>query len=315
VTGKGDHMTSVLLQPGLRIVDGVGLATLTDHSPVIAAGYSAESLYVDNRYAVTRATVERSWAAGAPVMLNHEGIPSDAKNGYPAGERAAHQAVDAATRLGFRGESPLIFSGADEHFADLHGAGLDWHRALVDVLGPINWTGGSYGFKEMLELLSVQPWWPDDWPLWHWGGDGSFRYPWATIKQGPGPSYFDSTIGRQVDNNTLLKPMKFWSGYGADKLDPQEDDMTEAELRAIVDPQFKAIWDALTGPQPVKDPYGNDLSTVWAALYAADTLIRPDYLINRIADAVIAKLPPGQGGGLTEADVKRIVNSTHLTTD
>jgi hypothetical protein len=308
-------MTSVLLQPDSTGVDGVSLSTLRDFSKVVDAGFQWVSLYLGGDYGVKPYAIEAAWNAGLRVMLNYERTPDAAKGGYRVGEQAARTAITQARQLGFNGECPLPFSAADEHFSDIAGAGLDYHRALVDVLGPISWTGGAYGFYEMLALLAQQDWWPDDWPLWHWGGDGRAIYPWTWVKQGPGGSYFDPVIGLRVDRNRLYKPMKFWSGYGADKLDPTEDDMTEAELRAIVDPQFKAIWDALTGPQPVKDPYGNDLSTVWASLYAADTLIRPENLINRIADAVIAKLPPGQGGGLTEADVKRIVNSTHLTTD
>lgn len=218
------------------MVDGVGLTSLPNHSVVEAAGYAAEVLYVANQYGTNRTAIERAWAAGLPVMLNYEGIADDAKNGYPAGVRAANKAIVEAKKLGFDGDCPLPFSAADQHFADLRGAGLDYHRALVDVLTPIGWVGGAYGFKEMLELLAAQSWWPPDWPLWHWGGDGKTHYSWAWVKQGPGGSYWNETIGRQVDHNLLLKPMKFWSGDGPDPLDPQEEDMalTDAELARIV---------------------------------------------------------------------------------
>jgi hypothetical protein len=213
-------MTSVLLQPGTRGCDGVSLSTLRDFSKVRQAGYSWVSLYLGGAYYVRPYALEAAWAAGLPVMLNYERAASDAKNGYPAGKKAAETALVQAQELGFHGEAPLPFSAADEHFTDLAGAGLDYHRALVDVLAPHGWTGGAYGFKEMLELIARQAWWPDDWPLWHWGGDGSTIYPWTWVKQGPGGSYFDQTIGLQVDNNRLYKPMRFWAGYGADKIDP-----------------------------------------------------------------------------------------------
>lgn len=226
-------MTSALLQPDATMVDGVGLTELQDHSVVRDAGYVAESLYVGNRYGTNRTAIERAWAAGLPVMLNYEGIEDDAKNGYQAGKRAALDAIKEAQRLGFNGDCPLPFSAADKHFADIAGAGLDYHRAVVDVFASeVGWDGGGYGFKEMLELLPQQDWWPPTWPLWHWGGDGKVRYSWAWVKQGPGGSYFNPTIGIQVDHNTLLKPMRFWSGDGPDQLDPEDKNDTPAPLEA-----------------------------------------------------------------------------------
>jgi hypothetical protein len=212
-------VTSILLEPEARGVDGVGLSTLRDFSKVVDAGYQWVSLYLGGMYGVHGYAIEAAWAAGLPVMLNYERGPADATNGYGAGQRAALAAISQARALGFEGEAPIIFSAADEHFAPA--AGLDYHQALVDVFGPVAWTGGGYGFREMLALLSQQDWWPDDWPLWHWGGDGSTIYPWTWVKQGPGGSYYDATIGMQVDRNTLYKPMRFWSGYGPDdRIDP-----------------------------------------------------------------------------------------------
>lgn len=213
-------MTSLLLQPDATMVDGVSLTYLPDHSVIKKAGYQAEILYVANKYGTNRTAIERAWAAGVPVMLNYEGIEDDAKNGYPAGKRAALLAIVEAKKLGFNGDCPLPFSGSDRHFADIWGAGLQYHRALVDVFSSIGWVAGAYGFKEMLAALSQQTWWPDDWPLWHWGGDGTAHYDWAHVKQGPGGSYYNPVIKCSVDHNLLLKPMRFWTGDGPDQPPP-----------------------------------------------------------------------------------------------
>lgn len=222
-------MTSVLLAPRCWGMDAAGFRRFTDFARVKAAGADWVSLYIDGNNGVNRPVVEAAWSAGLRVMLNFELYEQAAKYGYDQGVIHARRAMFAATDLGFLGESPLIFSGADFNpTAAQLPAVLDYHRALVDTytLGP----GGAYGPRSVLERLSQQPWWPADWPLWHWGGDGlttgpdglpTYYFPWAWVKQGPGGSYFNATVGLQVDNNLLLKPMRFWTGYGPDKpLDP-----------------------------------------------------------------------------------------------
>ncbi len=131
----------------------------------------------------------------------------------------------------------------------------------------------------MLSLLSRQDWWPDDWPLWHWGGDGSTIYPWTTVKQGPGGSYYDTTIGMSVDRNTLYKPMKFWSGYGLDRIEPEDDvPLTDSDKEWII----------------------NTVHSVVLSLWRSDevhtylTMHTPEDLAE-IAGAVAAEVTPSSG--------------------
>lgn len=212
-------MTSVLLQPKRWGMDAASFRRFTDFGRVKEAGGEWVSLYVDGDHGVDRAVIEAAWATGLLVMLNFELYDQAAKYGYSQGVAHAQRAMAAVAPLGFRGEAPLIFSGADFNpTAAQMPAVLDYHRALVDTytLG----VGGAYGPRSVLEPLSRQPWWPADWPLWHWGGDGATQYPWAWVKQGPGGSYFNAAVGFNVDNNLLLKPMRFWSGYGEDRFEP-----------------------------------------------------------------------------------------------
>jgi hypothetical protein len=135
-----------------------------------------------------------------------------------------------------------VFSGSDEGFTDAEvPAAMEYHRALVDELGAIGWTGGAYGLRKVMEPLAQQPWWPEDWPIWHWGGDGYNVYWWAWVKQWYGrkpsglPPPHDYThdisgIHFPIDENTLFKPMRFWSGYGADKTEPEPGKPTESEM-------------------------------------------------------------------------------------
>jgi hypothetical protein len=135
---------------------------------------------------------------------------------------AANLAINEAIDLGFLGEAPLVFSGTDfSPVAAQMPAVLDYHRGLVDVFTPHGWVGGAYGPRTVLTQLSTADFWPAGWPLWHWGGDGRTIYPWAWAKQWYGksnanPPHDNTPIGITVDENTLLKPMLFWSGYGPD---------------------------------------------------------------------------------------------------
>jgi hypothetical protein len=101
--------------------------------------------------------------------------------------------------------------------------------------------------------------------------------------------------------------------------DPQEDNMTPdesakliadvAEIKATVD-RLASLAVPATNPDgsPVwKDPYGNPMAMSWQQGW-------PWELIQQIRARVGDDGDGGGGGGLTEADVKRIVNSTHLAT-
>jgi hypothetical protein len=246
-------MTSVLLQPRCQGIDGIGLSVLRDHTVVAEARYDWESQYVGYNYGTHSYAIEAAWAAGLPLIPNVEAEPDAAKGGYPKGKVMAEKAIVDLERLGFLGECPVPFSAADKWFADLLGAGLDYHRALVDVFGGHGWVGGAYGFKALMEPLSQQSWWPDDWPIWHWGGDYDTIYDWAWAKQwyGRTPTWvYDPPIephpnvGFGIDENTLMKPMRFWSGYGSDvPPDPVEDDVAE-----IVQTPNGMIWSCVTAP-------------------------------------------------------------------
>ena len=253
-------MASVLLQPTFKPqgncdgVDAVSLSVIRDFSIIANAGYLWNSQYLGGTFGTHSYNIEASWRAGLPIMLNYERQPDAAKGGYPAGRLAAETAIRQAKELGFLGEAPIVFSGADKYFPDLRGAGLEYHRAIVDVMHWEGWAGGAYGFKAMLDLVAAADWWPADWPLWHWGGDGYAIQPWATVKQwyGQKPAHYgdprdNSGIGFAIDENTLLKPMRFWSGYGPDHLEPdtiQEDD----DMPVIRQSPDGMIWSCIEAP-------------------------------------------------------------------
>lgn len=231
-------MTSVLLPAGTDGLDGVSLSKLTDWTPVAQAGYPWASVYIGGLYGVTRAAIEAAWRAAISLMPNYERAADAAKGGYSSGLLAARTAITQLGELGFLGECPVVFSGSDAGFTDGElAAAMDYHRAIVDTFrahGLVTgqpWPGGAYGLRKVMEMLAQQAWWPSDWPIWHWGGDGYVMYWWATAKQWYGhkpkgmPPPYDvehdtSGIPFAFDENTLLKPMRFWSGYGLDTPPP-----------------------------------------------------------------------------------------------
>lgn len=241
------------MPPGADGLDSVHFQNLLDWTPIRQAGYPWASIYIGGIYGTTKASIEAAWRAGVVLMPNFERSPDAAKGGALVGQIHAGTAVQQLQVLGFRGESPVVFSGSDTGFtvAELPAA-LDYHHALVDVLGPIGWTGGAYGLKRVMELLPLQSWWPPDWPIWHWGGDGYAMYSWAWAKQWyghkpkgmPEPFHVEhdlSDIPFAVDENTLMRSMRFWSGYGDDKVDPipLEDDMPKIITNAEPYPQWE----------------------------------------------------------------------------
>lgn len=295
-------MTSVLLERGSDGVDGVSLSTCHDFGPIAAAGYQWNSQYAGYTYGTHSYAIEASWAAGLPVMPNVEAEPDAAKGGYARGQQMAEKAIVDLTRLGFLGECPVPFSAADKTFTDMHGAGLDYHRALVDVLGGHGWIGGAYGMKAMMELLPQQSWWPADWPIWHWGGDGYFLYDWAWAKQWYGhkpqnmPPPLDVThdasgIPFTIDENTLLKPMRFWSGYGPDRPpDPPEVDM---ELFVYQCNDADAAFLGLSNATGIV-PWVEWLSGGRKAQYLADGLAVKQAMVGSFANCtLIGALPQG----------------------
>lgn len=283
-------MTSRLLQPKARGFDGASFRRFTAFNRVVNAGGEWVSLYLGGDYGVDSSVIEAAWAAGLGVMLNFERYDQAAKYGYAQGKAHALTAVAQATQLGFHGEAPLIFSGADfSPTGDQVGAVLDYHRALVDfyTLGP----GGAYGPRTVLELLSRQPWWPDDWPLWHWGGDGGTEYPWAWVKQGPGPAYYDATIGFNVDKNTLLKPMRFWSGYGDDPVPIPKELVMPGHIAYGQSPTRGIVQFVTTFYGPPKWRYTAGEGAAVFCAYPAGTTIPP------VADAdldVIGEYDPSE---------------------
>lgn len=225
-------MTSILVLPEALGFDAASFKNVTNFARVKGAPGEAGSpnqdrhgefvsLYIGGNHGISRTQLEAAWAVGLPVMPNFERAEDAAVHGYPTGRDHALTCMQQLEGLGFQGESPVIFSGADSGIdANEMPAVMEYHRALVENF---RWVGGAYGPRNVLERLAQADWWPDHWPLWHWGGDGSTIYPWTWVKQGPGPSYFNLTIGFGVDDNVVYRPIKMWSGYGADKLEPDDN--------------------------------------------------------------------------------------------
>lgn len=296
-------MTSVLLQPGTDGLDAASFAKVRDFTAVAAAGYDWLSLYLGGTYGVGTATIEAAWAAGLPIMWNYERDPKAGLGGAVAGRAAAITALHQGRDLGFDGDAAITFSLVDFGPTAVQlPTILDAHHALVDLLGPEAWIGGSYGPKIVLERLVQQSWWPDDWPLWHWGGDGFTRYDWAWAKQWFGakpaelPAPLDrlhsrAAIGYATDENTLLKPMRFWSGYGTDRdVDPTEDEMEFAIYQCS---DADAAFLGLSNANGIV-PWVEWLSGSRKAQYAADGLPEKPTSVAGLANCtLIGAIPQG----------------------
>ena len=73
--------------------------------------------------------------------------------------------------------------------------------------------------------------------------------------------------------------------------------LTQDDLNKITHAVWDAQWPLTTNPT-------GPTETAAIRLYRAS---HPEYVVGAIADAVVAKLPPAAGGGLTEAAVRKAV--------
>jgi hypothetical protein len=110
--------------------------------------------------------------------------------------------------------------------------------------------------------------------------------------------------GRPVDANFIEKPDELdrVAGYGL-----TEDDLTPEQAQML-----SAVYDALLGVGPSLDPNGQAMDRRYTQHY---TYTIAQDITNQVKalEAKVDALGSG-GGGLTEADVKAIINSTVLKT-
>lgn len=136
----------------------------------------------------------------------------------------------------------------------------------------------------------------------HPQGFNYYITPAASMLQYPSEPY----RGGRIDRNRAIgsRPVPVW--YPGRSLDPQEDDMTpEQDQRLANCEQFIGeIWKVLTVPVA---EIPNDHGMQWNLITLLDNIVFKDHVVNRIADAVVAKLPAGPANGLTEAQVTEAV--------
>lgn len=204
-------------------IDAAGMIATTDYSSVVLAGYGWMSMYVGGLYGVASRHIEAAWEVGLKVMLNFERSASAGMGGAPIGEQYARLCLQQVKGLGHLGETAVVFSFVDfgptfSQFATLDAC----HHAMVDVMGAGGVPGGAYGPPVYLRHLAAQPWWPADWPLWQWGGAGDVEW-WTTAKQWIRPTHPRyEFIPFTIDENTLERPLAFWSGYGSNPPSPPD---------------------------------------------------------------------------------------------
>jgi hypothetical protein len=315
-------MTSVLLRPDGTLsdfVDGAGFFRFREREwqTVVDAGFIGASVYITGAFGVSRACIEAAWNVGLVLSPNVERSPSLFLGGYNSGKWLAQEGIRELLNLGFQGEAHVFASGVDFSVTPSQFPAIDdAHKGWLDEFEKVDWQWpGTYTPKNYMQRLPYLDWWPERAGRWHWGGDNSGInnqpiYEFADFKQWYGhkpevygPRHDVGPIPAGLDENThVARPIKFWTGYGSDPITPQEDDMLpeQAQQLANCEQFIGEIYKILSVPVA---EIPNDLGMQWNLIMMLDHVVYKDHLVNRIANAVAAKLPQDQTSGLTEAQI------------
>lgn len=203
-------MTSRILTTGEQVTDSLGSPP---YDQVKASGFSACSRYLRN---LTRAEVESIWTAGLGVILNDELGPGDeALQGAAGGENAANRAINQALQLGWKSDSPIIYSGNDFDAVPSQFATCDEYYQTIASKG---YPWGIYGGWEY--LVHAETWVPKGTILWASAG-------WE-FGMNPVPNMQQTTVqlvfgGVTVDTDTVITTLPVWTGDGINPNPPSTE--------------------------------------------------------------------------------------------
>jgi hypothetical protein len=305
-------MPTKTLPAGSLVLDAASFVSLQAVRNAVAhPNCDAVSLYNGGRYGCTIEHVKIVIDSGKCMGPNWERRANEAMFG--SGAWAVDSARDGVEKWGIDPSSvPTILSGVDFSTTTADWPQCDfWYETACDRADETDTWIGYYGETKYGNHLIQQPWWQRGQrkrPTWTWGGSGMING--TNMKQHVGfPSGVDwSSVLVTVDESRVEAGLAMVAAEG----DPEEEDMLPEQAKQLANcEQFIGeIWNVLT--QPV-DGVPVDLGMQWNLITLLDNVIYKDHLVNRIAKAVAAD-PGAQAGGLTEDDVKRIINATYLKT-
>ena len=257
---------------------------------------SCLSGYVGNRYGLTKQHLEIAFDHGKKFSPNREGDSHEAASWASGPVREIDQARSIMDAWGLDWRSvPCIDSAVDWGPSQAEWSRcMDWWRLYVDHALAVGFWGGYYGHTGFGNDLIRQPWWPQQFPTWTWGGSGVITG--TAMKQYVGyPSGNNySSIGCTVDESQVRSGL--WMATSFDTA-PVEDDVTpeQAEQLANIERFVGLIFNAVSG-----DP-GTGISMEWAVQSAWDVL-RLDK--HQLVDATVAAIGTG---GITDTQVRAIL--------
>lgn len=263
---------------------------------VAYGGFVSRYLSLDNRLTHGKilfpAEVEQLAEADLGVMLNFELAATSAFAGYQAGRAHADTAGAQAENLGVPHGSAIVFS-VDTNIDRTRWPVLDayFHGCNDSLAGA--YAVGDYVESDYIDHLDAEGlatlhWWPA-------------ASSWSDNRITP-LAHVQQLVGTPVagcDGNVLRRETPFWFP-GREPLEPQEDDMSDAQydaLNAKLDTLITALTVAPAGV-PLSVEWDSHSLYDWASKHAAD----------QIAAKVWATQPAASGTSLTKRDVTDAVN-------
>jgi hypothetical protein len=282
---------------------GIAAAGPSGFAAMKAAGADWVSLYIGGKYGVTSATIEAAWNAGLQVSPNYERAATLGLGGDTAGANAAVEARSELEALCFQGEATVFFS-----FVDFAATASQYPILDACVQGCLaNWpdgweTPGMYGDGLWLNHLAEQPWWNG--PLWYWAGRPTAIQPACTVKQRLAPTLDTSGFGVAVDEDVTIQPVRMWTGYGPDPLNPEDDVLTADDLTAISGIVTQQVFTVCLNLWREPEMHNIMQGAAQDALVTDQT----KQLITSIVTSAVAALPPS-ATGLTPQQVTDACNA------
>lgn len=265
------------------------------------------SIPTSNPKNLTNAEIEQAIANDAGFMLFVEQSETTPTTGSrDANIRLADQGTAMALDHGAPPGTPLMFAVDTEArpYMDNVRANFVLYRERVPAEFPLWAYIGSDGIDQLIEdgtidgghIPAALSWSSTSRPVdnvevfRHPQGFNYYLTPAASMLQYPSQSY----RGGRIDRNRAIgrRPVPVW--YPGRSLEPQEDeDMLpeQAQQLANCEQFIGEIYKVLT--VPIAD-IPADAGMQWNLALLLDHVVYKDHLVNRIADAVAAKLPAGQ---------------------
>lgn len=205
-------MSVVWLTPGQYVIDS---ASPPDPALVAALPIPAVSRYLGHgKYNVTMTEILNLWSHGIAVILNHENIGTEARQGYDRGVVDGREAFGMAQSFGWKNESPILFSGTDFDVQPREYVACDGYYEGIRDVAENRAPWGPYGKSGYIDHMHDTGLFPGMWPWqsggWRYGHTSPYAYLLQNFEEVTGWAYPTFSVGVPEDTNLVVRHFPAW---------------------------------------------------------------------------------------------------------